>query len=209
MHRHSFGTIWHRLSPLPFAAFGARRGGPFDHRGGNPFGGNPFGGNPFWGNPFAGRGKGRGRARRGDVRTAILLLLAEQPRNGYQLMQEIEQRSHGNWRPSPGSVYPALQQLEDEGLVLVEANSGGKTFHLTELGRSKAILGDGEELPWEQHTEHDEDAAEFHTLIRQVVLAASQVAQAGSATQVSEASKLLTEMRRKLYRLLAQEDVED
>ena len=87
-------------------AMAARQGGPGRgrHRGG------PRGGFPGFGPP---RGP---RARRGDVRAALLLLLAEEPRNGYQLMQEIEQRSDGLWRPSPGSVYPSLQQLEDEGL---------------------------------------------------------------------------------------------
>ena len=76
-------------------------------------GGGPHGGGPF-DRPFGG---GRGRKRRGDVRTALLLLLAEEPRNGYQLMQTIEERSDGRWRPSPGSVYPTLAQLEDEGLI--------------------------------------------------------------------------------------------
>src|SRR5919199_474312 len=70
------------------------------------------------------RGRGPRRARRGDIRSAILLLLAEEPRNGYGLMQEVEERSDGMWRPSPGSVYPALSQLEDEGLVRA-AESGG------------------------------------------------------------------------------------
>jgi hypothetical protein len=75
--------------------------------------GGPFGRNPFGGHPVA----RRGRAKRGDVRAAILVLVAEQPRNGYQVMQELERRSGGSWRPSPGSVYPAFQQLEDEGLI--------------------------------------------------------------------------------------------
>ena len=71
--------------------------------------------------------RGRGpRARRGDVRAALLALLAEEPRNGYQLMQEIERRSDGAWRPSPGSVYPALQQLEDEGLIRAEVQDGSR-----------------------------------------------------------------------------------
>src|SRR5215208_2879278 len=90
-----------------------------------PFGG-PMG---FGGGPFGGRGP---RARRGDVRQALLTLLAEEPRNGYQLMQEIERRSEGVWRPSPGSVYPALQQLEDEGLVRAEESDGSKRFVLTD-----------------------------------------------------------------------------
>src|ERR1700694_5540108 len=85
------------------------------------FGGNPFGRGP--------RGRGR-KARRGDIRTAALLLLAEEPRNGYQIMQEVEERSEGEWRPSPGSVYPALAQLEDEGLIRSEELDGRKLFAL-------------------------------------------------------------------------------
>src|SRR5688572_25886972 len=86
------------------------------------------------GRDFPGFGPPRGpRARRGDVRAAVLVLLAEEPRNGYQLMQEIEERSDGVWRPSPGSVYPALQLLEDEGLVRVEGE-GRKAYTLTDEG---------------------------------------------------------------------------
>src|SRR5215468_5428427 len=83
---------------------------------------------PFFGGP-GGFGP---RARRGDVRTAALLLLADGPLNGYQVMQEIERRSDGVWRPSPGSVYPALAQLEDEGLIHAEAAGEGRAFALTE-----------------------------------------------------------------------------
>src|SRR4051794_26451555 len=96
----------------------------------------PFGPGGSRGNYYYFRG-GRGgkRARRGDIRSAILLLLAEEPRNGYGLMQEIEERSGGIWRPSPGSVYPALSQLEDEGLVRVVEEEGRKTFTLTDEGK--------------------------------------------------------------------------
>src|ERR1700756_1419759 len=99
------------------------------HRG---LGGGAFAGFGFGPGP---RGRGR-KARRGDVRAAALLLLAEEPRNGYQIMQEIEQRSGGVWRPSPGSVYPALAQLEDEGLVGVEERDGRRTYVLTGAGRA-------------------------------------------------------------------------
>src|SRR6266550_2095196 len=85
------------------------------------------GGGPYW--------RGR-KARRGDIRTAALLLLAEEPRNGYQIMQEVEERSGGVWRPSPGSVYPALAQLEDEGLIGSEESDGRKVFVLTDAGRA-------------------------------------------------------------------------
>jgi DNA-binding PadR family transcriptional regulator len=203
MHPHSFWPFGGRHSRLPLLAMAGRRGGPFDPRGGNPFGGNPFGGNPFGGSPFEGFFRPRGRARRGDVRAAILLLLAEQPRNGYQLMQEIEQRSHGQWRPSPGSVYPALQQLEDEGLLSVETSSGGKVFHLTELGLEQAKAAQDGANPWDSFSRPNESADELRTLLRQVALAASQVAQAGTPAQIDEARKLLTDVRRNLYRILA------
>src|SRR5919202_2935146 len=80
--------------------------------------------------------RGGPRARRGDVRAALLVLLAEEPRNGYGLMQEIEDRSEGVWRPSPGSVYPALAQLEDEGLVRAEDDDGRKRYVLTDDGKA-------------------------------------------------------------------------
>src|SRR5580700_4858448 len=98
---------------------------------GGPFGAGPFGfgrgGGP--GGPGGPRGRGR-RARRGDIRTASLLLLAEEPRNGYQIMQEVQERSGGTWSPSPGSVYPALSQLEDEGLIATEEHDGRKAYVL-------------------------------------------------------------------------------
>ena len=97
-------------------------------RGGSHGFGGPHGRGP--GRP----GRGR-RARRGDIRQAILLLLDEESRNGYGLMQEVEDRSGGAWRPSPGSVYPALSQLEDEGLVEMNETEGRKDFSLTDEGR--------------------------------------------------------------------------
>ncbi len=83
-----------------------------------------------------GRGVGGGRARKGNVRAAILVLLAEEPRNGYQIIQEINERSGGAWKPSPGAVYPALQQLADEGLIAGDEAGGRRTFHLTDEGRA-------------------------------------------------------------------------
>ena len=91
-------------------------------------------GGPGFG-PRGGRGRGRGRARRGDVRLAVLRLLAEEPRNGYQLMQAIEERSGGRWRPSPGSMYPTLSQLEDESLIRSAEADGARQFEITDSGR--------------------------------------------------------------------------
>ena len=107
-----------------------RRGGPFGPAG---FGPMAFGFGPW---PGEGRGRRGPRVRRGDVRAAALALLAEEPRNGYQLIQEIAERSDGVWQPSPGSMYPALQQLEDEGLIQAETPEGGrKRYALTAEGR--------------------------------------------------------------------------
>ena len=119
---------------------------------GGPWGSGPFGGGPFGGGPFGGRhprGSGRGRARRGDVRLALLRLLAEEPRNGYQLMQTIEERSGGRWRPSPGSVYPTLSQLEDEGLVRSTESEGARHFEITDAGREHLETRADEPAPWD------------------------------------------------------------
>src|SRR5690242_21718968 len=108
----------------------------------------PFGG-PGWG-PHR---RGSGRARRGEVRLALLRLLAEAPRNGYQLMQAIEERSEGLWRPSPGSVYPTLAQLEDEGLIHSTEVEGARRFELTDAGREHLSGRTGEPAPWESGEE--------------------------------------------------------
>src|SRR5947209_335815 len=121
---------------MMFSGEGQHRhsGGPRGRRHGRGpgFGGPGFGGRGFGGPPWGGS---RGRRRRGDVRVAILRLLSEEPRNGYQVMQEIEERSAGRWRPSPGSVYPALSQLEDEGLIRATERDGVKVFELTDAGQ--------------------------------------------------------------------------
>jgi DNA-binding PadR family transcriptional regulator len=152
---------------------------------------------------------GRGpRARRGDVRAALLALLAEEPRNGYQLMQEIERRSDGMWRPSPGSVYPALQQLEDEGLVRAEEHEGRRRFALTDAGRAHVEeKGDALREPWKAASEEaGDEMLELRRLIGQVGAAVMQVALAGSESQQAEARRVLADTRRALYRILAEDD---
>ena len=187
--------------------FARRHGGP--HRHGRGFfgfgghGGNPFGGNPFGGNPFA----RRTRAKRGDVRAAILALLSEQPRNGYQVMQELEQRSGGAWRPSPGSVYPAFQQLEDEGLIRAEDGGSGKVFHLTASGQAEAKkLAKAGEAPWEGLAEDDDDERmALFDQIRHVGMACMQIVHSGEPAQTEAATKVLAEARKALYRILAED----
>jgi DNA-binding PadR family transcriptional regulator len=141
------------------------------------------------------------------VRAAILALLAEQPRNGYQIMQELEKRSRGLWRPSPGSVYPALQQLQDEGLIRDEAEGGGRTYHLTDAGRDY-VKAHPEEVraPWEEANEEDDERArELLATLRDLGLAIWQISGSGTRTQRAEARRVLEETRRALYRILANE----
>jgi DNA-binding PadR family transcriptional regulator len=163
----------------------------------------PFGPPPGFGRPFGG---GRGRARRGDVRIALLRLLAEEPRNGYQLMQAIEELSGGRWRPSPGSVYPALAQLEDEGLIRATEREGSKLFELTDAGREQLERAGGDQAPWQLDDDPGYQAvADLSVLVRQIHLAAGQVAQAGDQRQIERASETLAETRRALYRILAED----
>jgi DNA-binding PadR family transcriptional regulator len=168
-------------------------------------------GRPWWagGSGFGGPGRHGGgpRARRGDVRAAILVLLAEEPRNGYGLMQEIEQRSEGAWRPSPGSVYPALQQLEDEGLVRAEERDGRKLFALTDAGRAEAqARGEDRPAPWAAvGGSHHGPAHELFDVMRQVGMAAAQLAQVGDDEQIAQARTVLADARRALYGILAED----
>ncbi len=200
----------HDLAALGRAMTGGRGGpGPGRHRHRGFGGPGPGGGFPFAGFPGGGGPRGRGRkARRGDIRTAALLLLAEEPRNGYQIMQEVEERSDGVWRPSPGSVYPALQQLEDEGLIRSGEADGRKLFRLTDAG--EAHLKDrGEEVPapWEQMSgDMSEQVFELGKLAREVGFAFVQVMRTGSDAQMAEARKVLVAARRDLYRILGDGD---
>jgi DNA-binding PadR family transcriptional regulator len=138
------------------------------------------------------------------------LLLAEEPRNGYQIMQEVEERSDGVWRPSPGSVYPALQQLEDEGLIRSEELDGRKLFQLTDAGRDYVKeRGADKPAPWEQMSGDVSDQAfALGKLMREVASAFVQVMKTGSEAQIGEARKVLDAARRDLYRILADGDPE-
>jgi len=159
----------------------------------------------FGGGPFGGRGP---RARRGDVRQALLTLLAEEPRNGYQLMQEIERRSEGVWRPSPGSVYPMLQLLADEGLARTTERDGKRVYELTEAGRAEAAtrVEEAGGLPWElDGGPSAKRGREYAGSIKSVVVAFRQVATAGDADQVDRAIAILNDTRKQLYAILAEE----
>lgn len=127
--------------------------------------------------------------------------------HGYQIMRELTERSEGAWRPSPGSVYPTLQQLEDEGLVEPQQSEAGKrVFGLTEAGREQAAQATGQ-APWEEAAaEADDDYGAIRDLVFQVMGATRQVVHAGTPEQVAAARALLKETRRSLYRLLAEDD---
>ena len=162
-----------------------------------------------------GGSKKRKRVRLGDVRAAVLVLLAEQPMHGYQIIQEIAERSGGVWQPSPGSIYPVLQQLEDEGLLLIEQTEGRKVANLTEAGRAYVEENRAEfEEVWKALSNNnvDENMQEMRNLVvnlKQIGIAAKQVAKVGSGSQIAEARKVLADTRRRLYLILAEDDEGD
>jgi DNA-binding PadR family transcriptional regulator len=183
------------------------------HHGHHPFGAQwgMFGGQMF-GPPWAPPPRWRGpKARRGDVRAAILAVLAEQPMNGYQIIQEIAERSGGVWKPSPGSIYPTLQQLEDEGLVTADAAVGRRTFTLTDEGRAYvAEHADEVSAPWEAMTAPGEDDENgLKPLLGQVATAMWQILATGTPEQQARAKDAVAELRRKLYGILADDDLQD
>jgi DNA-binding PadR family transcriptional regulator len=161
------------------------------------------------GGPFGRGPRGRGRRRRGDVRLAVLRLLSEEPRNGYQLMQTIEERSEGQWRPSPGSMYPTLSQLEDEGLIHSTEADGARQFEITDTGREALQERAGEPDPWSPEPDADAHAmSELGPLILGIGKAVWQVASVGDESQRSRAAELLAETRRRLYGILAEDSPE-
>ncbi|MFC4052003.1 PadR family transcriptional regulator [Actinomadura syzygii] len=205
-HMHGRGP-WR---DLPFGAlFG---GGPGAHGPGGSGPGGPWGPSSFGFGPRPPWARGRGgpwgrgaKARKGNVRAAILVLLAEEPRNGYQIIQEINERSDGAWKPSPGAVYPALQQLADEGLIAGEESGGRRSFRLTDEGRAY-VEENADRLaePWAEMTpEFGEGVPELFKQAAQTGAAVMQIVHSGSAEQVEQARVVLSGARRDLYRILA------
>jgi DNA-binding PadR family transcriptional regulator len=179
---------------------GGHRGGPSSGpRGFGPGRGFPFGGFDF--------GGGR-RAGRGDIRAAILALLNEEPMHGYQIMQELESRTGGAWRVSPGSVYPTLQQLEDEGLVRAQEQEGRRVYRLTDDGQRVAADRAEEFATLWEGIAPSEDDTQLGDLIFQVGAAFVQVARTGTAEQMAEARKVLARTRGDLYRILGDRDAD-
>ncbi|WP_135459163.1 PadR family transcriptional regulator [Mycobacterium sp. DL99] len=180
----------------------------FDPRGargfGFGFGPGPLGG-PM-GGPFGGhRGRGGRRGRRGDVRAAILTLLAERPMHGYEMTQEIAARSNNLWKPSPGSVYPTLQLLVDEGLIIpAESDGSKKTFELTEEGRKAAAQI--ETPPWAQIADDvDPGAANLHAAASQLMAAVGQSSFTASEDQRQRILDAVNNARREIYQILGEE----
>jgi DNA-binding PadR family transcriptional regulator len=166
----------------PFEGHGRGMGGPGMHGRGGPM-------------------HGRGRGRRGNTRAAVLGLLAERPMHGYEMISELEQRTGGFWRPSPGSIYPTLQLLEDEGLIVSEEAEGRKRFTLTEAGREQAAAAG---QPWQEYDQtHVAEAHQFREAAMGIMNAVREVGTAGSAEQRRQALEVLSETKRKLYGILA------
>ena len=193
----------HEDIPGDFDRFGGDRfRGPGPRgRGRRPGGGGGRG----WGGggPWGGRG---GRARRGDVRAALLALLAEKPMHGYEMIQELGERTNGAWTPSPGSVYPTLTMLEEEGMVTVEEVDGKRRFSLTDSGRQAVADREGAP-PWEEFGEGIDPALRaLGEVLGTTAHAVKQVMRAGTPAQHAKAVEVLTETRRRLYEILAADE---
>lgn len=158
-----------------------------------------------------GRGRGGPRARRGDVRSAILDVLrqavrSEESLNGYQVIGKITELSGEAWTPSPGSVYPTIQQLQDEGLVSQTDDDGRKSLRLTAEGVAY-VEAHPEELaavwaPFAQDCDED-GRPQLKPEVGQVMGAVWQIVSQGSPAQQQAAIEILAETRRKLYGVLA------
>lgn len=198
MHDHRRPTA--SMPPWTGEGPGSRRRGR-GGRGGRFGGPGGFGG--FDGPPFRG---GPRRARRGDVRAAILALLAERPMHGYEIIGELEQRTDGAWRPSPGSVYPTLQMLEEEGHVTGEESGGKRRFTLTDTGKVQAEAQEGPK-PWEALVAGDgPDLVSLRESLQATMHAVKQIFRVGTPAQQAKASEILADTRKRLYEVLASDD---
>jgi DNA-binding PadR family transcriptional regulator len=152
----------------------------------------------------------RGRARHGEVRAAVLVLLAERPMHGYEIMQELAQRTGGGWRPSQGTVYPALSSLKQEGLITDTGDGARRTFNLTDAGRAEAEEQAGQgEPPWQRLAEQaDTEEARLQDAFHRTGQAFAQVIRVGSADQKAKALQAVNDLRRGLYLILAEGDDE-
>lgn len=182
-HDHAHGHGHDHLHDHPFAGRGVR------------------GGRGRWGGGRGGWGGGR-RMPRGAIRTAILAALRDGPANGYEVMRRLEEMSGGLWRPSPGSVYPHLQMLEDEGLVQSSEIDGGRTFTLTETGAAEAEKA---KLPWQEAGETDDEVRTLRLGMGQLMSAAKQLAGDGEKAQIERGIAVIQKARKELYQILAED----
>ena len=195
------------------AGFGGPGFGGFGPGGFGPGGFGPGGGSfgPGFGFGPGGRGgrrggpRGGGRGRRGDVRAAILKLLTDRPMHGYEMIQEIDERSQQLWKPSPGSVYPTLQLLVDEGLIVATESEGSKKlFELTDDGRAAAEKI--ETAPWDEITEGADPAAMgLRTAVGQLMGAVAQSAHAANSEQQQRIVDIVNNARREIYHVLGED----
>jgi DNA-binding PadR family transcriptional regulator len=155
----------------------------------------------------AGWGGGRRRMRRGDIRRAILVALGDGPAHGYEVMRRLEERSGGIWRPSPGSVYPTLQMLEDEAMVRSETSDGTRVYQLTESGSAEAQASgaDTKDAPWEHGEEGDNRLRTLMQAVGLTAMAAKQVARAGRPEQIDRSIEVVQRARKELYQILGED----
>jgi DNA-binding PadR family transcriptional regulator len=150
--------------------------------------------------PFPG-----GRARRGDVQSAVLRLLAESPMHGYQIITELADRSGGVWNPGPGSVYPTLQAMEEQELVTSEMDGSKRVYSLTEKGRTAAEAWEGTtRSPWDDMAAASGPRVELRHAIGSLFAAAGQVERTGTDAQIAKATEHLDQARKAIYLLLAE-----
>ncbi len=151
--------------------------------------------------------RGRGpRTRRGDIRVALLAALGDGPGHGYELIQRLEARTGGRWKPSPGSVYPTLQMLEEGGFVSSAQQGDKKVYTITEAGQTELqerMSDAGGPPPW-LDGDMSGGHGELRKAVAQLAMAARQVGMGGDEAQVAAATTILTDARRKLYQLLAE-----
>lgn len=162
-----------------------------------------------FGPPMHGHGSWGGgpRARKGDIRTAVLMLLAEGPMHGYQIIQELSARSGGTWRPSPGSVYPTLQLLEDEGLVVGEEAEGKRVYKLTDAGAEESKAAAGAGAPWEEFAQGGASSSrwQLRDAMGKLAVAVMQVGTSASDEQVDRTLEILSEARKNIYSILSED----
>ena len=158
-----------------------------------------------WGHHRGGFGpprRGPSRARRGDVQIAILNLLSEQSMHGYQIIQELSDRSGGAWTPGPGSIYPTLQAMEDQDLVISEQTGSKRVYSLTESGKALAETSE-EQAPWDQIAESSEPMLELRQAMGTLSMAVMQLVHAASEEQIAKAVSIIDGARKAIYLMLA------